>query len=360
MKKTILLRALFLSFLVAGVLSTHAQAYEFDCEKIDEYDDDELWQCKFEADISDNRFIGMDITCVEGLPCFFSLFLGDWDDPFRFTVGRGEEAIVQFHLSNGEILSIDGASGDVESIKLGAHRLRSSKPNTKNPLGSHAMQQLRKYNITKIVVDGDAFTTPGFRSAATIDAICKTLMSHTGDQGQYGAAPATTTSLIASPALPKKMTEVQMVMHPFGVLKKDLSGYTLRQVESDLKKLYKDYVDVWEETSIIYLLHKDSKGYDMTYKGIVPSASCIFQEGRLYSYEYEIPFDREEYTKERVEATAKAFVSALKKGGINLTKSVSGDSYAVSGTYGSRSILVAVHDIEDVPYTIWINISVEN
>ena len=60
-------------------------------------------------------------------------------------------------------------------------------------------------------------------------------------------AKSATTSLIASPALPKKMTEVQMVMHPFGVLKKDLKGYTYRQVEKDLKTLYNDYVDVWEK-----------------------------------------------------------------------------------------------------------------
>lgn len=65
------------------------------------------------------------------------------------------------------------------------------------------------------------------------------------------------------------------------------------------------------------------------------------------------------YTKEHVEATAKAFVSALKKGGVSLTKELSDDSYAVSGTYGDRGIIVAVHDIEDAPYVIWINIKIE-
>ena len=172
-------------------------------------------------------------------------------------------------------------------------------------------------------------------------------------------AKSATTSLIASPALPKKMTEVQMVMHPFGVLKKDLSGYTFRQVEKDLKTLYNDYVDVWEETTIINVFRKDGKGYDMSYKGFIPIASCIFQEGRLYSYQYEFYFDRDVHTKESVEAMAKAFVSALKKGGISLPKNFSDDSYAVSGNYGSRGIIVAVHDIEDEPYKILINILVE-
>ena len=172
-------------------------------------------------------------------------------------------------------------------------------------------------------------------------------------------AKSATTSLIASPALPKKMTEVQMVMNPFGVLKKDLKGYTYRQVEKDLKTLYNDYVDVWEETTIINVFRKDGKGYDMSYKGFIPIASCIFQEGRLYSYQYEFYFDRDVHTKESVEAMAKAFVSALKKGGISLPKNFSDDSYAVSGDYGSRSIIVAVHDIEDEPYKIWINILVE-
>ena len=103
----------------------------------------------------------------------------------------------------------------------------------------------------------------------------------------------------------------------------------------------------------------DGKGYDMSYKGFIPIASCIFQEGRLYSYQYEFYFDRDVHTKASVEAMAKAFVSALKKGGISLPKNFSDDSYAVSGDYGSRSIIVAVHDIEDEPYKILINILVE-
>ena len=359
MKSTILLRALFLSFLVAGALSTHAQAYEFDCKVVDKYADGELWQCEFWADISDDQFIRMDIQSKKDTPCFFSLSIGDLEDASFYTIFSGDEVKVQFHLSNGEVLSTDRAGGDREGIKLGAQQLRSSKPNTQNPFGSYAMQQLRRYNITKIVVDDDEFLTPDFRSAATIDAICKALIAHTGDQGQYGDAPATTTSLIASPALPKKMTEVQMVMHPFGALKKDLKGYTYRQVESDLKTLYNDYVDVWEETTIINVFRKDGKGYDMSYKGFIPIASCIFQEGRLYSYQYEFYFDRDVHTKASVEAMAKAFVSALKKGGISLPKNFSDDSYAVSGDYGSRSIIVAVHDIEDEPYKILINILVE-
>ena len=202
---------------------------------------------------------------------------------------------------------------------------------------------------------------------STSSATTKTNTARTGTSATKPAATTTkpavaksaTTSLIASPALPKKMTEVQMVMNPFGVLKKDLKGYTYRQVEKDLKTLYNDYVDVWEETTIINVFRKDGKGYDMSYKGFIPIASCIFQEGRFYSYQYEFYFDRDVHTKESVEAMAKAFVSALKKGGISLPKNFSDDSYAVSGNYGSRGIIVAVHDIEDEPYKIWINILVE-
>ncbi len=374
MKGTILLRVFFLLALVAGALSTHAQAYEFDCKMVDKYDDGELWQCEFWADISDDQFVRMDIKSMKDTRCFFSLSIGDLEDASFYTIFSGDEVKVQFHLSNGEVLSTNRAGGDREGVKLGAQQLRSSKPNTPNPFGSYAMQQLRRYNITKIVVDDDEFLTLGFRSAATIDAICKALIAHTGDQGQYGDAPAShgaatqkpatavrpaTSSLIASPALPKKMTEVQMVMHPFGVLKKDLKGYTYRQVEKDLKTLYNDYVDVWEETTIINVFRKDGKGYDMSYKGFIPIASCIFQEGRLYSYQYEFYFDRDVHTKASVEAMAKAFVSALKKDGISLPKNFSDDSYAVSGDYGSRSIIVAVHDIEDEPYKILINIGIE-
>lgn len=178
----------------------------------------------------------------------------------------------------------------------------------------------------------------------------------TSNKPATSAKPVSTT-LIASPAQPKKMTEVQMVMNPFGVLTKNLSRYTYRQVVKDLKSLYNDYVDVWEEQSIISVLRENGKGYDMSYKGLIPTVNCIFHGDKLYSYQYEFYFDRDRNTKESVEAIAKGFVSALKKNGINLTKNLSGDSYSVSGRYAGRGIIVCVHDIEDEPYKIWINIS---
>lgn len=51
------------------------------------------------------------------------------------------------------------------------------------------MSRLRKVNIVKISVNGKNLATPNFRSAATIDAMCKKLITKTGDQGQYGTAP---------------------------------------------------------------------------------------------------------------------------------------------------------------------------
>lgn len=71
------------------------------------------------------------------------------------------------------------------------------------------MRQLRKYNIIKFSVNGKITSTPNFRSAATIDAMCKTLISKTGDQGQYGSintsskSPATSSSTNTTPVYQK-------------------------------------------------------------------------------------------------------------------------------------------------------------
>ena len=63
---------------------------------------------------------------------------------------------------------------------------------------AYVMKQLRKFNITKISINGKIVSTPNFRSAATIDAMCKTLISKTGDQGQYGSTNTSSTSPGAS------------------------------------------------------------------------------------------------------------------------------------------------------------------
>lgn len=48
------------------------------------------------------------------------------------------------------------------------------------------MSLLRTYDIIAITIEGITIKTPGLRSADTFDAMCKTLVSKTGDQGQYG------------------------------------------------------------------------------------------------------------------------------------------------------------------------------
>ena len=101
---------------------------------------------------------------------------------------KEEDFPIQFKLSNGYILKSDTLNSKhwdmIFRISSGGMTINNRILDDKSY--QDAMSLLRTYDIVAITVEGITINTPGLRSADTFDAMCKTLISKTGDQGQYG------------------------------------------------------------------------------------------------------------------------------------------------------------------------------
>ncbi|MBR1593950.1 MAG: hypothetical protein IJ659_04170 [Alloprevotella sp.] len=229
--------------------------------------------------------------------------------------GSGDvKGTVQLHLSNGEVLTSNEASSLSLSIYVGAQTLRGTKnPNLRNN-GGDAMALLRRYDITQIVVNGRVFTTPGFRSAATYDAMCRSLMAKTGDQGQYGTAAVSQpaqSAAVSQPAAPnrapvqmpvvtsKRMTLRQMLQRPFGVFPENCWEITFADAEENLRNYPGWTTDVYRDATNASITLSFTKGYDMTLGGDIPAtASCFWQNGRLKTFSYTFQLNKDVYDRQ--------------------------------------------------------------
>lgn len=204
MKELVIKRIILLLVFTTNILFANAQAYEITCESVK----DGFWRShlKDAVKFSDKKFLLLDIICRRDYSCILGFILMDYgNSKIHYWVDEGKTGTMKIYLSNGEILTTTQAKSGSNSFwtNMGAQTIVSSKTNTTTNNGGYVMQQLRKYNITKIVLDGKEYATPNFRSAATIDAMCKTLISKTGDQGQYGSgttSSSTTNSQSTAPA----------------------------------------------------------------------------------------------------------------------------------------------------------------
>ena len=202
MKKTILLRALFLLALVAGALSTHAQAYEYECVKNNSASESWIAQIYWleEIEVQKDVILFFDII---GFPDYWKM---RWKIVDRRSSSKNtgkdevnEKSTIDLFLTNGQHITfknlysyseyshgerrIDYYMNDYEILLNNKTFL-----NNKYQLPGYAMALLRSYNITKMVFNGVSILTPKFRSADTFDAMCKSLISKTGEYGQYGTS----------------------------------------------------------------------------------------------------------------------------------------------------------------------------
>jgi len=190
------MRTIKISFLSALLcLISHvcfAQAYEYGCMK----HDGEIYECLMTKSYGQDKLM-FSLSSKSNLNTVFSIT----GLSFLTYLTKEKENILKLFLSNGEILT--GKYSVEEAtlwFRIGTHNFLSNKVNisVENKRMAYVMKQLRKFNITKISINGKIVSTPNFRSAATIDAMCKTLISKTGDQGQYGSTNTSSTSPGAS------------------------------------------------------------------------------------------------------------------------------------------------------------------
>ncbi|MBR1464266.1 MAG: hypothetical protein IJ604_12960 [Prevotella sp.] len=294
-------KAFILLVFALNVLSSFAQAYEFKCEQGQSGE----WYCDFIHKISEDKIVRMQVSSVSNRSCVLSMILSEYKNLFAYNIDKDRLGTVKIYLSNGEVLTTTQAHGSKSFwFHVGMQTLSSNKSGS-SASGGHVMGLLRQYNITKISVNGNEFTTPNFRSAATIDAMCKTLIGKTGDQGQFGGgsssanakttapSPSVKKATPAPPPLPecvkqyrnKQMTVMQMIDHPLGFLSPASKRLTYANAMKQLDQC-KVTADIKKENEYISLTETISN-YNLTWKGMHPfTVTAIWVNGELTSWHY--------------------------------------------------------------------------
>lgn len=157
-----------------------AQTYKYVCETRDLG----IYECLLSESYGDDRIL-FSLSSKQNLNTVFSIT----SIAIMVKLYAEKTSSLKLYLSNGEILTGKYKSdGNSIWFRIATNNFVSNKVNITNDSKrmAYVMKQLRKYNIIKISIDEMIMSTPKFRSAATIDDMCKTLISKTGDQGQYG------------------------------------------------------------------------------------------------------------------------------------------------------------------------------
>ena len=194
--KRMLKRDLMLTLLLVYALFVNAQAYEFSCkerEKIPGIYDCMTGSIEIQKDVR----IMMAMYSSKGKTCGLDFSIVDNRKVGKqFEIDTKESAVIKLFLSNGDIFTDTQCAKQIMWYYTAPPRYTCNKRNFSNHMDAnqYVMNKLRMYNIIKLSIDGKVVSTQSFRSAATIDAMCKKLIQYTGDQGQYGSRTANNTT----------------------------------------------------------------------------------------------------------------------------------------------------------------------
>lgn len=189
-------RGLMLTLLLVNTLFVNAQAYEFSCkerEKIPGIYDCMTGSIEIQKDVR----IMMAMYSSKGKTCGLDFSIVDNRKVGKqFEIDTKESAVIKLFLSNGDIFTDTKCAKQIMWYYTAPPRYTCNNRSFSNHMDAnqYVMSKLRMYNIIKISIDGKVVSTPNYRSAATIDAMCRELIKHTGDQGQYGAKTANNTT----------------------------------------------------------------------------------------------------------------------------------------------------------------------
>ncbi len=190
------LNLILFCLLLSLSMKCFSQAYSFKCEQ----NTSGAWYCSSTEDLN-NPFIYLSGEKNKTLVFHLDILVQIKDSPNKFEQNKKYDT--KIYLSNGEVLSLS-AEYWISRILFSTHVIKSNKKQIdETNYGSYVTSQLRKFNITKIVFGGLIINTPNFRSAATIDAMCKTLITKTGDQGQYGSSGSVGNSTTTKSSAPR-------------------------------------------------------------------------------------------------------------------------------------------------------------
>ena len=159
-------------------------------------------------------------------------------------------------------------------------------------------------------------------------------------------SPDKVTSLINKPLLKPQMSPMQMVMHPFGILKSDVSIYSAQKVADDVQSVFKENVNYDPKYRIVTATRPNNKGHDMSYCGFLSDwMSCCFREdGSVLAYSFEFKFYKDKYSSDFAVSLAQKFVEDLKRENIVLNRINGGRIIEFEGKHGIRTVSVRVSE----------------
>lgn len=174
---------------MASTCCAMAQAYTYDLKASESGNS---WYCRATANFTTTKSLIFEITAQSNKTVALSLAPSVFDETKLseklMPVSKESNVSISLRLENGEELTTYQAKkGTLLWMHLGTQMLKSSMRTftDTNEAARYAIQQLRTHNITQITFNGFTMPTPDFRSAVTIDAMCRDLQTKTGNQGQY-------------------------------------------------------------------------------------------------------------------------------------------------------------------------------
>ena len=361
MRKTIIQRIVFLLVFTANVLFANAQAYEFVCKESTRYEGS--WTCglKNSIDVQKDLEISFHLDCCED--CYWNITWYIYDNrgdekQFDEDADMNIQSQVVVYLENGYTVTFRDCISSSDYLSLWDDRLMYiTNPRAEMYLNgkrfmfndvqrqNFVMSLFRVLNITKISFDGKMINMPDKRTAETFNAMCKALAAKTGNVSVYGKEgmekslyeevdskfsvkpSAGTTNRNATPnttpAVTKQMTEMQMVMYPFGILTKNKGTYTNQQVKTELTAMFKDNVIVMDSMALVS--RGDGEGYDYSYKGGYPVCTGFFNDVKLSSWSYYFDLDKASYTQSTIITLARNFMDQLRYNNFQLVGGIPSD-----------------------------------
>lgn len=334
-------RSLLLCLMSIISVYAYPQAYKYSCEYNEKI---QKWQCisLIEEKFNDAN-ISFSISGHSQYVCNMNFMV------FQLTNNNSDQGLFEIYLSNGETLStyVDKAALMI-SFNMAKIKSKNNPSIDYTDNGNYAMYHLRHYDITKLKFAGRILETPNFHSAATIDAMCKSLISKTGDRGQYGSTLNRTTNSnhqgSYAPANTNDMTFHQMMCCLFGVVPENKTNGNL--TFSSLKSLMSDYPQWNIKYTDSFATVKCESGFDMSYRGCPIDEYRVFflEKQNLYSYNITFVYRTGNYKADATKQFSSILNNLIQAGATRREIKPEGAKRCICGEYAGREYIIHLYD----------------
>ena len=357
-------------------LTANAQAYEYDYSE-----DDGFLSCVTTDSYSisnDEGIIMLSLETMKGMTCSIGIAT-TYQELMYLDTEKDMDFSIQIKLSNGDILrSMDrNCTFDFIWWYVGSAYMSINNIIREN-CEFHVMSLLRTYDIVSFTIEDITVKTPGLHSADTFDAMCKTLASKTGDQGQYGKRLSggnnknntnknnkntNNNSPKPAPKIEKfnstnpVINIAQFVRYPFGLAALDKEGVSEQEFFNEMR----NNLPKMKETPSPIISHYYDYGKEndipLAYKGKdINLAAAYFDETNgnpLRQYIYTFTFDKKIYEKDDIIQFFNQILSDLNSNGVTMERNGNLENFGeVKGKINGNDVLLSSSDISTYDYEV--------